>query len=84
MVVDMSGIFDNTQEKRNSISRKLRAGKASKCCVVKRRTGFWANLDRCTTGSSFVIWEPDTIHVGLGHAREPTDDLGNFGSSAVR
>jgi hypothetical protein len=84
MVVDMSGVFDNTQEKRNSISRKLRAGKAGKCCVVKCLTGFWANLDRCTAGSSFVIREPDTIHVGLGHARELTDDLGDFGSSAVR
>jgi hypothetical protein len=84
MVVDMTWIFDNTQEKRNSISRKLRAGKASKCFVVKCLTCFWTNLDRCTAGSSFVIREPDTIHVGLGHARELTYDLGDFRSSAVR
>jgi hypothetical protein len=83
MVVDVSGIFDDTEEERNGISRELRAGKAGKSCVVKVLTSFWADLDCCAASSSLVIRETDTVHVGFSHSWELTYHLRDFGGSAV-
>lgn len=70
MVVDVSGILDNAKEQRNSIFGQLRAYESRKLRVVKCLTRIWANLNRCTPGTSLVIGETDTVDVGFGDARE--------------